>query len=264
LLGRPEEAQAFTRDAQELDDVINRLMWDPDRRFYFDLSLDGKRAPVRTIAAFWALLGRVATPEQAEALVAALRDPKAFGRPLRVPTLAADEPGYDPAGGYWCGGVWPSTTMMVLRGLENYGYGDEARKIALNNLDVMSEVLQRTGTIWEDYAPEGVAPGVPAKRDMVGWSGLGPIAWMLEYAVGLKPDAVHNELAWDLCSLQRTGCARYRFNGHVVSLEATPVHDAAGHYAISIKSDGAFALRLRSGPREKDVQVHSGEQQVGF
>lgn len=264
LLGRPAEAQAFTREADALSATINRLMWDPAQQFYFDLTLDGRRAPVKTVAAFWALLGRVASADQAAALVAQLRNPKTFGRPLRVPTVAADEPGYDPAGGYWRGSVWPPTTMMVLRGLERYGYAAEARLIALNNLDFMSRVFRDTGTIWENYAPEAAKPGQPAKADLVGWSGLPPIGWLLEYAIGLKPDALRNELAWKLVSLQRQGCARYRFNGHVVSLLAAPDPAAAGKFTISVDSDGAFTLQLRRAQKSATVAVHAGSQTVEF
>ena len=47
----------------------------------------------------------VALPDAA-ALAAELRNPRTFGRHHPVPTLAADEKGYDPAGGYWRGAVW--------------------------------------------------------------------------------------------------------------------------------------------------------------
>lgn len=264
LLGEPAESRAFAREAEELSGTINRLMWDPERRFYFDLTLDGRRAPVKTVAAFWALLGRVASGDQAGSLLAELRNPKTFARPCRVPTLAADEPGYDPAGGYWQGAVWAPTTMMVIRGLEFYGYHDEARLIALNNLDMVSRVFQQTGTIWENYAPEAAKPGQPAKGDFVGWSGLGPIEWLLEFAIGLKPDAPRNELVWELRSPQRQGCERYRFNGHIISLLAQPDQGADGKSTITIKSNGAFALQLRKGARHQMVEVHPGEQTLAF
>ena len=103
-----------------------------------------------------------------------------------MPTLAADEPGYDPAGGYWRGAVWAPTDTMVIRGLENYGYFDLAREIALEHLDRVAEVFHQTGTIWENYAPDSVHQGKPAKGDFVGWSGIGPILYLLEYAIGLK------------------------------------------------------------------------------
>ena len=131
--------------------LINKHLWDPSLRFYFDLKADGQRAPVKTIAAYWTLLARVARPAQAADLVAQLRNPATFGRPHRVPTLAADEPGYDRAGGYWRGAVWVPTDMMVIRGLENFGYADLAREIAFEHLDRVASVFEKTGTIWENY-----------------------------------------------------------------------------------------------------------------
>jgi glycogen debranching enzyme len=262
LLGRSDEARGFASEADELACTINSLMWDPVRRFYFDLTLDGRRSPVRTVAAYWALLGRVAAPGQAAALVAELHNPRTFDRPSGVPTLAADEPGYDPEGGYWRGAVWTPTSMMVIRGLELYGYREDARNIALKDIGMMNQVYRRTGTIWENYAPDSAIPGNPARPDFVGWSGLAPIGWLLEYAIGLKPDAPSNELAWDLRSSRRAGCERYRFNGHVVSLLAQPDSKARGGVSVDIESDGAFTLLLRRGSLSRTVAVHAGTQQV--
>ena len=43
--------------------------------------------------------------------------------------------------------------------------------IALNHLSSMGKVFAQTGTVWENYAPDALAPGNPAKGDFVGWSG---------------------------------------------------------------------------------------------
>ena len=64
------------------------------------LTLKGERAPVKTVAAYWALLAYVASPAQARALVSELQNTNTFARMHRVPTLAADEKFYDPTGGY--------------------------------------------------------------------------------------------------------------------------------------------------------------------
>ncbi|HEY3755667.1 MAG TPA: trehalase family glycosidase [Opitutaceae bacterium] len=264
LLRKSDDAARFTQDADELGTAINRLMWDRRRKFYFDLTWNEQRSPVRTVAAFWTLLSGVASAEQAEDLVAALRDPRSFSRPLRVPTLAVDEPGYDPAGGYWTGAVWAPTTMMVIRGLEAYGYRDEAHSIAINNLAVMDTVFRRTGTIWENYAPEAPAPGLPAKRDFVGWSGLGPIDWLLEFGIGLQPDALSNTLHWEMRSAQRAGCDRYRFNGHLASLVAEPMAGSPGRSSVTVSSDGAFILQLDQGDRHLEIPIHAGAQTFVF
>ena len=236
-------------------------MWDPQSRFYYDLTLADQRAPIKTVAAFWALLAGVASPDQAEALAAELENPKTFGRPHRVPTLAADQPGYDPKGGYWCGAVWAPTTTMVIRGLEKYGRQELARRIALQDLDATWQVFQKTGTVWENYAPDSISQGKPAKPDFVGWTGIVPILYLLEYGVGLKPDAVRNELTWELRASKRAGCERYRFNGHVVDLLAVPADQGRG-WRITVRSDGAFTLKVKTGQQEKSVKVKAGDTQL--
>jgi len=184
ILGMPRESRKYATQANAVSRVINRQMWDRTRHFYFDLRLNGGRDPVKTVAAFWTLVGRVPSASQSKYLAQELNDPKTFGRPNAVPTLAGDEPSYNPKGGYWSGAVWAPTTTMVIRGLEAYGYQDLARRIALQHLNLVADVYRKTGTIWENYSPEKFEPGDPAKADFVGWSGIGPILYLLEYGIG--------------------------------------------------------------------------------
>ena len=261
IIGKIDESQRFSRDADRLAGNINRRMWDRKRKFYFDLTLKGKRAPVKTVAAYWTLIANVASTEQATDLVAQLKNPATFGRLNKVPTLAADEPGYDPAGGYWRGSVWVPTDTMVIRGLEKYGFDDLAREIALNHLNLVAQVFKKTGTIWENYSPDAVQQGRPAMANFVGWSGLGPIMYLLEYAIGLRPDAPHNSLVWHLEPGGRRGCERFRFNGHVVSLIAQPATGTASKWKITIDSDGPFELRVFANGAEKTFAVARGSQE---
>ncbi len=255
ILGKEQEAGQFKRDAAAIAARINNLMWGPDRKFYYDLTWEGTRAPVKTIAGFWPLIAGIPTQAQADALAAELENTKTFNRTHRVPTLAADQRGYDPRGGYWCGAVWAPTDTMVIRGLERYGHNRLARDIALNHLACLGKVFGRTGTVWENYAPDSLAPGKPAKSDFVGWSGIGPIVYLLEFAIGLTPDARSNTLTWKLTSSQRSGCERYRFNGNVADLLATP--DGIT-WSIVVHSDGKFTLKVALGGREKSFSVKQG------
>jgi glycogen debranching enzyme len=249
----------YRRDAEELVTLINRHMWDPQRKFYFDLTAKGERAPVKSIAAFWAMLAQVASKSQAEALVAELENPATFKTVHRVPTLAANEPGFDPNGGYWVGAVWAPTDKMVMAGLENYGYADLAREIALNHLRNVIAVFKETGTLWENYAPQQVAHGEPAKGDFVGWSGIGPIAFFIEYAIGIRADATRNRITWDIRSPERVGVERLWFGGKTVSLVCEKA-DASGTRTVTVKSDGAFDLAVTSQGKTKTVQVPGGKE----
>lgn len=258
LLAKQDEAAAFRREAAGVARAINEKMWNVERKFYFDLTVDGSQSPAKTIAAYWTLLAGVASPEQAAALAAELRNPASFGRRHRVPTTPADQPGFDPAGGYWRGAVWSPTNTMVIRGLERYGQQALADELAKEHLRTVGEVFQATGTVWENYAPDSVHPGKPAKPDFVGWTGIVPILYFLEYAVGLKPDAPNNRLTWTLTIEKRCGCERFRFNGHTVTLLADPTA-ATSKMQIAVESDGEFQLRLVRGERQWDKAVLRGK-----
>jgi len=117
ILGMESEAKIYEKSAYELSRLINRNMWDSDNSFYYDLTFDEKRVPVKTIAGFWALIAGVANDTRAKALTEELGDPETFGTLHKVPTLAADQDGFNAeTGGYWRGSVWAPTTMMVIRG----------------------------------------------------------------------------------------------------------------------------------------------------
>jgi hypothetical protein len=263
ILGRERDASEYSRQAAELARIINERMWDPASKFYFDLTVIGKRAPIMTIAAYWTLLAKVASRSQAADLAAQLRNPKTFGRRDLVPTLSANQPGYSPHGGYWRGSVWAPTDTMVIRGLENYGYNDQARLIALNHLRLVAEVFKRTGTIWENYAPDAPQPGHPAKSNFVGWSGIGPIMYLLDYGIGVRAHAPENRLVWNLVpDGGRLGCVHYRFNGHIVSLLARPDEKSRKSERLSVTSDGPFELEVHFLDTKKVFSVVKGTQEL--
>lgn len=237
------QRKSLETDARELADTINRLMWDEKKGFYFDLRQSGEHAPVKTIAAYWALVSGVADEKQAERLVDWLNDRNAFCRLHRVPVCPADEEGYDPKGGYWRGSVWAPTNMMVIRGLEKYGYHDLARKIALNDLDAVCRVFQKTGTIWENYPPDEISSGNADRRDFVGWSGIAPILFLMEYAVGLKADAPNDRVIWDLDVREcGCGCKNYWFGGKTADFFAEQKGRAV---IVRVATDDSFTLSIR-------------------
>jgi len=262
IIGKPDAAESFAGEADSLAKIIDEKMWDEGERFYFDLTLDGKRAPTKSVAAFWTLIARVAPPERAKALAAALDDPRLFKTKHRVPTLAASEPGFDGENGsYWRGSVWAPTTMMVVRGLEANGFRDLAREIALNHFENALAVFRETGTVWENYAPQRIAPGKPAKGDFVGWSGIAPIALFIEYAIGIRADASTETIDWTIRSPKRVGIERFRFAGKTLSL-ICEAPDATGARIVKGSTDGAFKLRINAGEARIELAVSKGAFEI--
>jgi hypothetical protein len=246
-IGRDQEAEAFEAQAERLSRKINERLWDEQTGFYYDWSVDGKRHNVQTIAAYWTLLADVASPKQRERLIQHLKDENKFRRPHMIPTVPADQEGYHPDGHYWRGGVWTPTDTMVVRGLERCGHHELAREIALNHLDNVVDVFKRTGTLWEFYAPDeikpGIQPGHSTRRDFVGWTGIAPIVFLIEHAIGIRVDAPSRTITWNIHSPKRVGVKRLWFGGRTVSL----ICDAAGADGtrlVEVRTDKPFTLTL--------------------
>ncbi|GHV09904.1 glycoside hydrolase [Bacteroidia bacterium] len=265
VLGKKDRYAFYKKEAENLAKIINQKMWNDKSGFYFDLNLQEEQCAIKTVAGFWTLIAQVATPQQAKALSLQLQNPQTFGREYPVPTLAADEEAYVHLGDYWCGAVWAPTNTMVIRGLEKYGYDDLAHSIAMKHIEQVAGVYKQTGTIWENYSADSLSQGFFAnggqvKKDFVGWSGIGPIMYLLEYAIGLKPDASKNTLGWNIRSNKPVGCRNYRFNGHTVSLITKT--DTANRPVIVVDSDGAFTLSVQYNNRILVKKIKQGHQEI--
>ena len=257
IIGMEEETRRFNDEADELSLLINKYMWDKKRQFYFDLTVDDELVPIKTVAAFWPLLAGIASNEQAARLVEELNDTSTFNRAHRIPTLAANEEGYVPMGKYWKGGVWAPVNTMVIRGLENYGYDSLAREIAMNHLNSVTEVYRQTGTIWENYAPDSISPGNQSKPDFVGWSGIAPIAYLVEYAIGIKANASENTIELNVTSDKRVGIEKFWFGGKTIDLVCE--ESADNKRMVKIESDGKFFLKLKYKNITKEIDIPGGE-----
>ncbi|HEY0258139.1 MAG TPA: trehalase family glycosidase [Candidatus Methylacidiphilales bacterium] len=217
VLGRTGEVSDLSDEAERLTHLVNQQLWNETEAFYFDRYRDGSLSSVKTIGAFWALLAEVVPPERLDRFISHLQNPREFNRPHRIPSLSADHPDYDNAtGDYWLGGVWSPTNYMVLRGLNLVNEDSLAHEIAVNHLQNVVEAFKKTGTVWENYAPESSDQGKPAKPHFVGWTGLSPIAILLEDVLGLRADASHQELLWDVRLLETHGVSAYPFGRDTV------------------------------------------------
>ena len=254
-------AAGLVGEADALSAAIRERMWDEATGFFYDTRPDGRPASVATAAAFWTLTAGVASPEQAVRLAEWLRDPAAFARVHRVPSLAASAAGYDPRGGYFRGAVWPPLVLAVVDGLRRYGIENLAHEIALNHLRNTAQVWADTGTFWENYAADAVAPGRPARRDFVGASALGPIALLLEWGVGLRANAPMRELTWTVRTVGAVGCERYLFAGTRVDVlaAARPSLDAPLH--VTVVADRPIQMVVRTAGRQVARRV-VGQQEL--
>lgn len=252
ILGRREDIPWISEEVEKLTRLIHEKLWDEKSAFYYDLWKDGRKNGVKSIGAYWALLADIVEDSRLERFVAHLENPEEFKRLHRIPSLSADHEKYQPYGGYWLGGVWPPTNYMVLKGLEKKHYDGLCYEIARSHLECVVEVFRQTGTLYENYAPEHVAPGQPAKPDFVGWTGLTPISILFEYVFGIRPDCAGKKIVWYVNLEEHHGIRQYPFGEATVDLECE--FTGEDFPCIRIKSDQPVMVEIHYKGQVRTVQ----------
>ena len=179
-IGSTQDVAQYESFHAEVTEALNSLCWNETDHFYYDLG-HGEQVPRKHIGMYWTLLGELVPEDRREAFLAHLTNPNEFYRKTPLPALSADEQGYKGWGDYWLGGVWAPTSYMVIKGLSKVGEHELAQDLAKKTYTAVAEVFEATGTFWENYAPDLISYGMPAKLDFCGWTGLVPIAIYHEY-----------------------------------------------------------------------------------
>jgi glycogen debranching enzyme len=258
------KAKKFYTRSKAIAKKINQWMWNEEDGLYYDVDDNGEQVKVKTAASFWPMLAEICSKEQASRLIENLKDPKTFWRTFPFPTLSADHPGYNPKGHYWVGGVWAPTNYVIIKGLQKYGFQELAAEATEKYLFAMYEVFKKTGTVWENYAPESYNPGDIAKGDFVGWTGLGPISLLIENVIGIQLDALNNTIHWHLNRTDRHGIQNLRFRDAVVSLVAEERARKNSTAQIQVESNKDLILIVYNLGKSNTFAVHQGRNEFKF
>ena len=256
------EAQAYRSRASEIARSINRYMWNERDGLYYDVDDQGKQISCKTVACFWPMIAGICDKDQVSKLMLNLKDEKSFWRHDVFPSLAADETGYRPDDCNWTGGVWASSNVMIIKGLDRYpmveGEGEFAVRAAKRYLDNMCAVYKATGTIWQAYSAESDAYCDASKPNFVGWSGLGPIELLIEDVLGIQADGLQKRIDWRLARIDRHGIENLRFGEITASLIASRRKDPNSPAEIMVTTDRPFELCVY-GHTRKVFQVPAGK-----
>ncbi|MBQ8888602.1 MAG: glycoside hydrolase [Bacteroidaceae bacterium] len=155
-----------TFDAPDYSDKVADYFFDSEVGFFFDKRIkDGSFIQELGCEAYTPLWTQVATKEQVEKMLPLLKDTTKFSTYIPFPTIAADNPKYNPRG-YWRGPIWLDQTYFAVRGLRNYGYHVLADQYTLQVFDRL-QGLQEGAPIHENY---GTHTGERLKAPHFSWS----------------------------------------------------------------------------------------------
>ena len=257
-LNRQSDVIEIEKETASLKAFINANMWDDRKSFYFDRMKDGSISDVKSIAGYWALISGVVPQNRADRFVAHLENKSEFDRVHRVPTLSADNPHFDPNGGYWLGSIWAPTNYMVLRGLTKYKYDSLAYEIATNHLNNVVEVFSKGGGIRENYAPDKVQGN--DGKDFVGWTGLVPICVLFEYVFGIRPDVPENTLVLDVRLTDEYGINQYPFGSTgMLNILCKKRKNESQKPSVSIQSNVPIKVTLKWKGGELTKEITPGK-----
>lgn len=169
-LGRTDEKSEWERLSRALSDEINARLWDADSGCYFDWDFaKGRYSRILTPLAFLPLYIGIATPERAAKMAKA-----AERLSPGWPTVAYDEPTYDPVG-YWRGRTWINVAYFALKGLKDYGYGEIAER---GRREILGWMLRDPACFHENYNSK---TGMPVGAMYFGWSNAFAIKFVLDW-----------------------------------------------------------------------------------
>lgn len=239
-------------EVESLTRFVNERMWDEESGIYKDLDRDGRRIACQHIGAFWALLAGVAPSDRARRLIDALEDPKRFRAVCGTASTSMDDPRFDPDGGcYWRGGVWSIAEYMIAEGLVACGMSDDAHRISRRHVEAVAKVFHDTGSIWESYSPMAYAPGKIygklVRNEFVGFSGVAPIAMLIEHVFGIR--TAPGRIDWDVRLTEAHGVRGLRLgDGTLVDLSCEARTSSSEKPRVTIRSSREIMVFVNGSP----------------
>jgi hypothetical protein len=163
VLGEHKDAQMWKARAERVAQRIVDVLWDAEAGLFWARK-QGRRLEVRTPFNLFPLITGRMPPSIVDKLIERLTDPTQFWTRYPVPTVAVDDPRYDPQQ-MWRGPTWVNVNYLLIEGLERCGQQALASELRRRTL----EMVMGEDDIYEYYHPElGVCD--PRAASIYGWS----------------------------------------------------------------------------------------------
>lgn len=164
ILGDKHEAEKWRAVVEKRQKIMNRLMWNDFHGFYFDYDYTKEtRGQVVSLAGYYPMWAGMVTEKQAAKMVKYLRRLERRGGLVTTDGTYVDKllPGSMPTQWAYPNG-WAPLHFIVVKGLQRYGYHDDARRIALKWLRTNMHWFKKHHVFLEKY--NVVSPTKPPQK----------------------------------------------------------------------------------------------------
>jgi alpha,alpha-trehalase len=149
LLKNHDKHKYYSEQALSRKNTVMELMWNSEMNFFYDFNkLLEVQSAFLSVAGFYPLWANMATKKQAEQIVQytlPLLENNGGISNTQSNNLSKYIKQHDYPNG------WPHQQWIVIRGLLNYGYKNEAERIAKKWLDMNHDLFLSTGKFWEKH-----------------------------------------------------------------------------------------------------------------
>lgn len=167
VLGK--DSLVWAERAARRKELMRKYFLDPEKKAFFDYDyVQGRRGEVVSAAVFSLLFNKVLSAEEAELVRGML--PR-LEYPAGLAVCADADYGYPYQWSY--PNAWPPTTWLAVRGLLNYGFDADARRLAEKSLSATVSLWRKSGKLWEKMNCTDASMPVDREYDtpeMMGWT----------------------------------------------------------------------------------------------
>lgn len=148
ILGNKKKETYYNLRAKKRQKIISQLMWNDKKGFFFDYNyLSKKQSNFYSLAGFYPMWAGLATKEQAKKVKKHLKTFEHKGGLANTQShrLLKEFRQWDYPNG------WANQQWIVIKSLIDYGYLEDAERIAKNWLNLNKKIFEKTGLFWEKY-----------------------------------------------------------------------------------------------------------------
>jgi alpha,alpha-trehalase len=151
--GESTKAGVWEHRATNRAKHVDKLLWGRNRGYYFDYNfVEGRRGATWSLAGFYPLWVNMASPERAEQVVKQLPKFERHGGLTTTTRNLIDLSLFGSVDTQWAyPNGWAPLHWIVIKGLENYGYFNEAERIAKKWLKTNLDWFEKNGEFLEKY-----------------------------------------------------------------------------------------------------------------
>jgi alpha,alpha-trehalase len=168
LVGDHETSEEWKHRARKRKNIMDHLMWNGIKSQYYDYNyIKQRRGTVSSLATYYPMWAKMVSKEQAKKLVKALKKYEHDGGLATTDTIQLTKfvPGVTMTPTQWAyPNGWAPLHLLVVEGLENYGYHEDARRIALKWLKTNLDWFNAYGVFLEKY--NVVTPEDPPEKGL--------------------------------------------------------------------------------------------------